>query len=74
MNLVNVDETPVHVAFEAVRREVERRGARVAGSELIGLAPRQAVEQARAAGIRIDALDPAKILETRLEEAGLGGL
>jgi glutamate formiminotransferase/glutamate formiminotransferase/formiminotetrahydrofolate cyclodeaminase len=74
MNLVNVEETPVHVAFEAVRREVERRGAQVAGSELIGLAPRQAVEQARAAGIRIDALDPAKILETRLEEAGLGGL
>jgi len=74
MNLTNIDETPVHAAFEAVRREAERRGAGVAGSELIGLVPRQAVEQARAAGIGIDSLDPSKILETRLKEAGLGDL
>ncbi|HYM36837.1 MAG TPA: glutamate formimidoyltransferase [Nitrospiraceae bacterium] len=72
MNLVNVDETPVHVAFEAVRREAERRGVQVTGSELIGLVPRQAVTQARAAGIRIDSFDPSKILETRLEQAGFG--
>ena len=70
MNLVNIEETPVHVAFEAVRREAERKGVRIAGSELIGLVPRQAVEQARDAGIRIDSLDPSKTLETRLEEAG----
>ncbi len=74
MNLVNIDETPVHVAFEAVRREAERRGVLVAGSELIGLAPRQAVEQARTAGIRIDSFDPSKILEARLEQAGFGDL
>jgi len=74
MNLVNIDETPVHVAFEAVRREAERRGVQVAGSELIGLVPRQAVAQARTAGIRIDSFDPSKILETRLERAGFGGV
>lgn len=73
MNLVDIDETPVHAAFEAVRREAERRGARVAGTELIGLVPRQAVAQARTAGVRIDSLDPSKILETKLEQAGLGG-
>jgi glutamate formiminotransferase len=70
MNLVNIDETPVHVAFEAVRREAERRDVQIAGSELVGLIPRQAVEQARAAGITIASLDPSKILETRLQEAG----
>ena len=70
MNLVNLDETPVHVAFEAVRREAGRYGVRVAGSELIGLVPRRTVEQARAAGVRIDSLDPSKVLETRLEQAG----
>ena len=74
MNLVNIDETPVHVAFEAVRREAERRGVRVTGSELIGLVPRQAVVQARTAGIRIDSFDPSNILEARLEQAGLGDL
>jgi glutamate formiminotransferase/glutamate formiminotransferase/formiminotetrahydrofolate cyclodeaminase len=74
MNLANIDETPVHAAFEAVRREAERRGAGVTGSELIGLVPRQAATQARTAGIRIDSFDPSKILETRLKEAGLGDL
>ena len=71
MNLVNIEETPVHVAFEAVRREAEQRGVRVAGSELIGLVPRQAVLQAEAGGIPIEAFDPSKVLETRLEQAGL---
>ncbi len=74
MNLVNIDETPVHVAFEAVRREAERHGVQVAGSELIGLVPRQAVEQARTAGIQIDSFDPSNILETRLERAACGDL
>ena len=74
MNLVNIDDTPVHVAFEAVRREAERRGVRVAGSELIGLVPRQAVLQAEAQGFQIDCFDPSKILETRLEQAGFGDL
>jgi glutamate formiminotransferase/glutamate formiminotransferase/formiminotetrahydrofolate cyclodeaminase len=70
MNLVNIDETPVHVAFEAVRREAERRDVQIAGSELVGLVPRQAVEQAQAAGIKITSLDPSKILDTRLAQAG----
>jgi glutamate formiminotransferase / formiminotetrahydrofolate cyclodeaminase len=73
MNLVNIDDTPVHIAFEAVRRGAEQRGVLVAGSELIGLVPRQAVAQARTAGITIDSFDPSKILETRLEQAGFGG-
>jgi glutamate formiminotransferase/glutamate formiminotransferase/formiminotetrahydrofolate cyclodeaminase len=74
MNLVNIEETPVHAAFEAVRREAEKRGVQVAGSELIGLVPRQAVLQAEARGVSIQALDPSKILETKLEQAGFGRL
>ena len=74
MNLVNIDETPVHVAFEAVRQEAERRGVSVTGSELIGLVPREAALQAEAQGNRIISFDPSKILETRLEQAGLGDL
>jgi len=70
MNLVNIDETPVHVAFEAVCREAEQRGVRITGSELIGLVPRRAMEQARAAGIAIASLEPSSTLETRLEQAG----
>jgi glutamate formiminotransferase len=74
MNLVNIDDTPVHVAFEAVRREAGQRGVQVAGSELIGLVPRQALLQAEAHGLRIDSFDPSKVLETRLEQAGFGDL
>jgi glutamate formiminotransferase len=74
MNLVNIDDTPVHVAFEAVRREAGQRGVRVAGSELIGLVPRRAVAQARTAGIKIDSFDSSKVLEARLEQAGFGDL
>lgn len=74
MNLVNIDDTPVHVAFEAVRREAEQCGVQVAGSELIGLVPRQALAQARTAGIKIDSFDPSNVLETRLEQAGFGDL
>jgi glutamate formiminotransferase len=74
MNLVNIDETPVHAAFAAVRREARRRGVGVTGSELIGLVPRQAVLQAEEHGLRLDSLAPARILETRLEQAGFGDL
>ncbi len=74
MNLVNIDETPVHAAFEAVRREADHRGVRVTGSELIGLVPRRALLEAEAHGVTIDAFDPSHILETRLAEAGLGDL
>jgi glutamate formiminotransferase/formiminotetrahydrofolate cyclodeaminase len=39
MNLTNLGITPVHVAFEEVRRRAEARGLLVTGSELVGLIP-----------------------------------
>jgi glutamate formiminotransferase / formiminotetrahydrofolate cyclodeaminase len=39
MNLVDVNVTPVHVAFDEVCRAAEARGVRVTGSELVGLVP-----------------------------------
>ncbi len=39
MNITNIQQTPVHVAFEACRASANRRGLRVSGSELIGMAP-----------------------------------
>jgi glutamate formiminotransferase/formiminotetrahydrofolate cyclodeaminase len=43
MNLVDLDITPVHVAFDACDESARRRGLRVTGSELVGLIPRQAI-------------------------------
>jgi glutamate formiminotransferase/formiminotetrahydrofolate cyclodeaminase len=46
MNLTNFDITPVHKAFETVREEARERGARVTGSELVGLIPLKAMLEA----------------------------
>jgi glutamate formiminotransferase / formiminotetrahydrofolate cyclodeaminase len=43
MNLHNLAVTGIHTAFEAVCEEARRLGLRVTGSELIGMAPRQAL-------------------------------
>jgi glutamate formiminotransferase/formiminotetrahydrofolate cyclodeaminase len=39
MNLTNINETPLHVAFEETRKSANNRGLRVTGSELVGLVP-----------------------------------
>ena len=39
MNLTNITETPIHVVFDEVVKKAEKRGARVTGSELVGLIP-----------------------------------
>jgi len=43
MNLVDLDVTPVHVAFDTCEERAQARGMRVTGSELVGLIPRQAI-------------------------------
>jgi glutamate formiminotransferase / formiminotetrahydrofolate cyclodeaminase len=39
MNLTNISVTPVHIAFDEVRRKADERGVIVTGSELVGLIP-----------------------------------
>jgi glutamate formiminotransferase/formiminotetrahydrofolate cyclodeaminase len=41
MNLTDINQTPLHIAFEACRESATRRGMRVTGSELVGLVPLQ---------------------------------
>jgi glutamate formiminotransferase/formiminotetrahydrofolate cyclodeaminase len=43
MNLVDLDVTPVHVAFEACAESARERGLRVTGSELVGLIPKGSI-------------------------------
>ncbi len=43
MNLTNFHVTPPHVAFEEVKREGEKLGVRVTGSEVVGLIPLEAI-------------------------------
>jgi glutamate formiminotransferase/formiminotetrahydrofolate cyclodeaminase len=46
MNLTNYNITAIHTAFEEVKKEAERLGAEVDGSEIVGLVPLEALLQA----------------------------
>ncbi len=39
MNLTNIKDTPLHIAFEECTKSATNRGLRVTGSELVGLVP-----------------------------------
>ena len=43
MNLVNIQDTPIHKAFDECVKSAYNRGMRVTGSELIGLIPLQSM-------------------------------
>lgn len=43
MNLTNMQETPLHKAFEECRKSADRLGLVVTGSELVGLVPKKAL-------------------------------
>ncbi len=43
MNLIDLDVTPMHAAFDACVTSAEKRGMRVTGSELVGLAPKKSL-------------------------------
>src|SRR5205814_8636614 len=41
MNLTNLEETPLHAAFDACVESASKRGLRVTGSELVGMLPKK---------------------------------
>ncbi len=67
MNLTDFTRTPIHRVVEMIRREAARYGVAVAHSELIGLAPQQALLDAAAWYLQLD-LDPDQVLENQLQE------
>ncbi|MFA7576754.1 MAG: glutamate formimidoyltransferase [Candidatus Muiribacteriota bacterium] len=46
INIMDHIETPLHVVYETVKEQAEKLGARVTGSELIGLIPKEAMIEA----------------------------
>jgi glutamate formiminotransferase/formiminotetrahydrofolate cyclodeaminase len=69
MNLVDYTNTHLHHAFEAVRREAERYGVAVAGSEIVGLVPQAALNESAAYYLQIDNFSPGVVLEERIAAA-----
>jgi glutamate formiminotransferase/formiminotetrahydrofolate cyclodeaminase len=46
MNLTNIDETPLHAAFDACNEAASKRGLRVTGSEVVGMLPKKCLVDA----------------------------
>src|SRR3989440_8239763 len=43
MNLTNIEETPLHAAFDACAESAAKRGLRVTGSEIVGMIPKKSL-------------------------------
>jgi glutamate formiminotransferase / formiminotetrahydrofolate cyclodeaminase len=69
MNLTDFEQTPIHRAFEEVKREAERHGVGIAGSEIVGLVPRRAIEMTAEFYLKLEDFSPAQVFENRLEES-----
>jgi len=46
MNLTNIEETPLHAAFDACVEAAGKRGLRVTGSEIVGMVPKKCLVDA----------------------------
>ncbi len=69
INLTDFEQTPVHLVFETVKREAERYGVPVVGSEIVGLIPRKALEMSADYFLRCENFRPELVLESCIAEA-----
>jgi glutamate formiminotransferase len=79
MNLTDFEQTPIHRVFEFVRREAARYGVIPVSSEIVGLIPKKALEQAAEWFLQVENFDSSLILENRLAavmsgKMAIGGL
>ena len=66
MNLTDTDQTPIARVFEYVKREAARYGVSPLSSEIVGLIPKKALEDAAEWFLQIENFDSSLILENRL--------
>jgi glutamate formiminotransferase len=79
MNLTDFEQTPIHRVFEFVKREAARYGCVPVSSEIVGLIPKLALEQAAEWFLQVENFDSSLILENRLDavmsgKTAVGGL
>jgi glutamate formiminotransferase/formiminotetrahydrofolate cyclodeaminase len=79
MNLTNIRDTPVHIAFDEVCKKADKRGIRVTGSELVGLLPLDCLldagryflaKQQRSQGVSNEELIKIAVKSMGLDELG----
>jgi glutamate formiminotransferase len=66
MNMVNFEGTPLFRVFELIKREAERYGVAVIGSEIVGLVPQHALNAVADFYLQLENFSENQILEHRL--------
>ena len=73
MNLVDLEGTPLHRAFEMVRMEAAAHGVVPTWSEIVGLVPERALYETAARHIQLRGFTPSMVLDRRVRDAVSGG-
>src|SRR5258708_2988900 len=60
INLTDFEQTPIHRVFEMVKREAERYGVTIVGSEIVGLIPKRAIELTADFYLQLENFSPAQ--------------
>jgi glutamate formiminotransferase/formiminotetrahydrofolate cyclodeaminase len=68
MNLTDFETTSITTVFDAVRQEAAGHGVDVVGSEIVGLVPRQALEEAAVQYLKVENYHPQLVFENRLDQ------
>jgi glutamate formiminotransferase/glutamate formiminotransferase/formiminotetrahydrofolate cyclodeaminase len=67
MNLTDYEVTPLHAAFKAVEAQAALQRTALAGTEIVGLVPQAAIDEAAREALKLECLDRAQILEARID-------
>src|SRR5207244_334375 len=78
MNLTNIEETPLHVAFDACVEAAANRGMRVTGSEIVGMVPKKCLVDAGRYFLRkqrwSEGVSEEELIDIAIRSMGLGEL
>jgi glutamate formiminotransferase/formiminotetrahydrofolate cyclodeaminase len=78
MNLTNITETPLHVAFDACVEAAAKRGMRVTGSEIVGMVPKKSLVDAGRYFLRkqqwSEGVSEEELIEMAIRSLGLSEL
>jgi glutamate formiminotransferase/formiminotetrahydrofolate cyclodeaminase len=78
MNLTNIEETPLHAAFDACCESAAKRGLRVTGSEIVGMVPKKCLVDAGRYFLRkqkwSEGLSDEELIDIAIRSMGLSEL
>ena len=78
MNLTNIEETPLHAAFDACVESAAKRGLRATGSEIVGMVPKKSLLDAARYFLRkqqwSQGVSEEELIDIAVRSMGLGEL